>query len=191
MGVPIVVGHRYGALPFAQAYANQHNLPLVQMGTEVGDRNLLPPAELSDDRRARLERCLLDANQALVPSRFRPATLPLLLIPDREVELKERLEADEADRRISRGALGLARMYTKKVDKTVRARLYLNLDSPVIDRLASRDGPGEAAAATLLKAFAAVLASHEDGAGENDLSRALGEITGALETLLDLSNGGR
>ena len=190
IGVPVIDGHRYGALPFASAYATQHNLTLVQMGTETGDKTLFPPAELPETARSRLEGVLLEPNQALVPSRFKPAELPLLLIPDREVELKERLEADEADRRISRGALGLARLYTKKVDKTVRARLYLNLDSPVVARLAARDGAAEAAGARMLKAFAAVLASHRDTAADTDLSTALAAVTGALETLLDLADDG-
>ncbi len=191
LGVPVVAGNRYGALPFTQAYASQNNLTVVQMGTEVGDRNLFPPADLSPEHRRRLESLLLDEGQALVPCRFRPPALPLLLIPDREVELKDRLEADEADRRISRGALGLARLYTNKVDKTVRARLYLNLSSPVVERLAAHEGPAQTAGAQLLKAFAAVLASHRDTATENDLSAALDAVTGALQTLLNLADGGR
>ena len=191
LGVPVISGNRYGALPFAQAFATEGNLPLVQMGTEVGDRTLFPRADLSDERRRRLEALLLEPGQALVPCRFRPIDLPLLLIPDREVELKERLEADEADRRISTGALSLARMYTNKVDNTVRARLYLNLDSPVVDRLADGEGTAFDAGAQLLKAFAAVLASHRDTANDNDLSSALAAVTRSLETLLNLADGGR
>ena len=190
LGVPVIEGNRYGALPFTQTYASQNNMTVVQMGTEIGDRSLFPPAELPDDQRQRLEALLLDEHQALIPCRFPPSDLPLLLIPDREVELKERIEADEADRRISRGALGLARLYTKKVDKTVRARLYLNLDSPVVERLAQRDGPAQTSGAELLKAFAAVLASHRDTATETDLSSALAAVTRALDTLMDLADDG-
>ncbi|MEM7678617.1 MAG: molecular chaperone HtpG, partial [Myxococcota bacterium] len=109
--------------------------------------------------------------------------------PDRAVELKERMAADEADRRISRGALGLARLYTNKIDDTVRARLYLNLDSPVVQRLATEDSPAHGSGAAMLKALAAVLASHRDTATESDLSGALREVTRALETLLDLAKG--
>ena len=191
LGVPVVAGNRYGALPFTQTFATQNNMTVVQMGTEDGDRNLFPPADLPGAQRRRLEALLLDEGQALVPCRFRPPGLPLLLIPDREVELKERLEADEADRRISRGALGLARLYTNKVDKTVRARLYLNLDSPVVEHLAAHDGPAQMAGGQLLKAFAAVLASHRDTATENDLSSALEAVTSALQILLDLADGER
>ncbi len=191
LGVPVISGNRYGALPFAQRYAAQSGLPLVQMGTEAGDQSLFPPADLPRETRRRLEALLLEDRQALVPSRFRPPDLPLLLIPDREVELKERLEADEADRRISRGALGLARLYTNKVDNAVRARLYLNLDSPVVDRLVEADGPAQTAGAQLLKAFGAMMASHRDTANDNDLSNALSAVSRALETLLDLADGGR
>lgn len=191
LGVPVIAGTRYGALPFATAYATQNNLPLVQMGTEAGDRTLFPPVELPPEQHARLSALLLDEHQALVACRFQPPDLPLLLIPDREVELKERLEADEADRRIGAGALGLARLYTRKVDRTVRARLYLNLDCPVVRRLAGEEGPAQAAGVQLLKTLAAVLASHRDTATENDLSSALAGMTEALQTLLDLADGDR
>ena len=191
LGVPVIDGYRYGAVPFSQAFATQNNLSLVRMGTETGDRSLFPPDTLAPEQQARLEALLLDDNQALVPCRFRPADLPLLLIPDRDVELKERMEADEADRRISQGALGLARLYTKKIDNTVRARLYLNLDSPVVQRLVSREGPALQPGAQLLKAFAAVLASHGETNDENDLSGALTGVSRALETLLDLADGER
>ncbi|MEL7369417.1 MAG: hypothetical protein AAFN74_10925 [Myxococcota bacterium] len=191
LGVPVIEGNRYGALPFSQAYADQNNLTVVQMGTEVGNQTLFPTAELPAAQHERLSRALLGPNQELVPSRFRPAELPLVLIPDRAVELKERMEADEADRRISRGALSLARLYTKTIDDTIRARLYLNLDSPVVQRLASDDSPAHGAGAAMLKALAAVLASHRDTATESDLSGALREVTQALETLLDLAKGER
>jgi molecular chaperone HtpG len=130
--VPIAVGTRYAVVPFLERFVERRGGVVVQLGTHAGNQQVFREATIDDDARAFLERSLAQKGQRLVAARFAPKELPLVLVPDREVELKRRLESDEADKRISTAALGLARLYTKKVDDSVVADLYVNLDSPAI-----------------------------------------------------------
>jgi molecular chaperone HtpG len=108
------------------------------------------------------------------------------LVPDREVELKKRLESDEADKRIATAALGLARLYTKKLDDSVNAHLYVNLDSPAIEKLlAARDRAASSTGAKLLRALAALMTGGGESATNVDLSATLDEYTSAVCALLE------
>lgn len=185
--VPIAVGTRYAVLPFLERYADRRGAQVVQLGTHAGNQQVFREATVDPDERAFLERTLARPGQRLVTARFQPIDLPLVLVPDREVELKKRLEGDEADKRIATAALGLARLYTRKVDDTVVADLYVNLDSPAIVALLARRGD-EARSETgarLLRALVALMSGGGDGAPGVDLSETLAEYTAAVCALLD------
>lgn len=187
--VPVVVGTRYGALPFVRRFAERRGGVVVELGTAAGNRRVFPPAPLPADQQAFLSDMLVTPGQRLIPARFAPAELPLVLVPDREAELKRRVESDEADKRIAHGALGLMRMFTARIDASVDADLYVNLDSPAIARLLelraeiTADHPG----VKLLRALVAFVA----GAGQSTadeaegLHSALGEYGRAVCALLD------
>ena len=49
--------------------------------------------------------------------------------------MKRRLESDEADRRISQAALHLARGVTASIEDSATVSIYVNLASPLIDKL--------------------------------------------------------
>ncbi|MBI2391641.1 MAG: ATP-binding protein [Deltaproteobacteria bacterium] len=185
--VPIAVGTRYAVLPFLERYADRRGAQVVQLGTHAGNQQVFREATVEPDERAFLERALSRPGQRLVTARFQPVELPLVLVPDREVELKKRLEGDEADKRIATAALGLARLYTKKVDDTVVADLYVNLDSPAIAALLSARGDDARSetGARLLRALVALMSGGGDGAPGVDLSETLAEYTAAVCALLD------
>lgn len=184
--VPIAVGTRYAVLPFLQRYAERRGGTVVQLGTHEGNSHVFREAKLEPNDRAFLEEVLARRGQRLVAARFAPKELPLVLVPDREVELKKRLESDEADKRIATAALGLARLYAAKVDDSVAAHLYVNLDSPAIQRLLSvRDRATTSTGAKLLRALAALMTGPGEGSGHVDLSATLAEYTEAICALLD------
>ena len=60
--------------------------------------------------------------ELVVAARFQSPELPLMVVPDREVQLKERLESDEANKRMAGAALGLAPALTKRIDANLPAR---------------------------------------------------------------------
>jgi molecular chaperone HtpG len=183
--VPIAIGTRYAVLPFLNRYCERRGGQVIQLGTHDGNQHVFREAKVDEEARAFLERVLARPGQKLITARFAPKELPLVLVPDREVELKRRLESDEADKRIATAALGLARLYTKKVDDGVAAHLYVNLDSPAIERLLSaRDRAASSTGAKLLRALAALMTGGGDGPAV-DLAATLQEYTSAVCDMLE------
>ena len=177
--VPVVVGVRYAALPFCQTYAQRIGGAVVQLGTKQGNQSLFPRAELPQIQADRLRALFHVEGQEVIPARFAPDSLPLVLVPDRDVALKQILERDEADKKVSTAVLGMARLFTKTIDAGVEARLYVNLDALVIQRILAAKGPADEAraeqAARLLGGVAGLMAGRDEGAA--------GEVSGHLEAL--------
>lgn len=168
--VPVITGTRYAALPFCQAHAARFGGAVVQLGTKQGNKALFPEAALPPADLARLEALFHADKQEVVATRFAPESLPLVLVLDREVALKQALEQDETDKRVSAALLGMARLYTQTIDDSVEARLYVNLDAPVIRALLELPAaaPAEKAplAAKLLRAVAGLMAGRDEGERE-------------------------
>ncbi|MER7849677.1 ATP-binding protein [Kitasatospora sp. NPDC096077] len=188
MRVPIARGDRYAVLPFLRRYAQLRGCRLVELGSEQGNRELFrdPERPLPAEESAWLSGALADEGEQLVPARFDPPGLPLVLVPDREAELKARIEDDQADARIPSAALRLARAFTARTDGRVKARLYLNLDCPAVrDLLAAyRTGhTGSATAAGLLRSLKVIMAAAATGPAEGDLGAALAGIGTAVSAL--------
>lgn len=185
--VPVVAGIRYAALPFCQAYAQRIGGAVVQLGTKQGNQSLFPGADLPKIKADRLHALFHVERQEVVPARFAPGSLPLVLVPDRDVLLKQVLERDEADKKVSTAVLGMARLFTKTIDAGVEARLYVNLDAPVIARILAAEGPEATAraeqAARLLRGVAGLMAGREEGA-LGEVKDHLDALSGALLALL-------
>ncbi len=187
MHVPIARGDRYAVLPFLRRYAQLRDCRLVELGSEQGNRELFrdPEHPLPVDEVAWLTAALADDGEQLVPARFDPPGLPLVLVPDRAAELKARIEDDQADARIPSAALRLARAYTADKDGAVKARLYLNTASPAVrDLLAAYRGgrSGSTTAAGLLRSLKVIMAA-ANGPTSGDLAAALVGVAGAVSAL--------
>ncbi len=184
MKVPIASGSRYAVLPFLRGWGADRHVEVVELGTARGDRQVFASAPLDEAARRWFADAIGDPGDDVVPARFAPACLPLVCFPDREVELKKRLESDEADARISRSALALARAYTATIDGTVRRRVFLNLDNPAVARLLEVPPERRHPVATgLLRALKRLTAG--PGAGGYELDAALAEFTAAITFLLE------
>lgn len=184
LGVPVVAGTRYGALPFARRYAEENHAPFVHLGTREGNAHLFKLAPTDESAAERLKALFGMDGVEVVPTRFAPPALPLVLVPDRDVELKERLAADEADKRIGAAALGLARAFTATVASEVRARLYLNLDSPVLKAVLTAPPRQAQEGARLLSALCTLMVHRDEQRTGQDTSGALEQLSGALVSLL-------
>jgi molecular chaperone HtpG len=118
----------------------------------------------------------------------------VVVVPDREAELKQRLEDDENDKRVSMAALRLARQFTARIESRAPSRLYLNLDNPAVQALlrAQREGhPQAEAAARLLRSLKIIVAAQgRPWPGQRtatpgpDLNGAFTDIAGALQQML-------
>ncbi|KFA26636.1 histidine kinase, partial [Xanthomonas vasicola pv. vasculorum NCPPB 1381] len=200
MGVPVAYGNRYAVVPFLRRWAQAKGVRLVELGTEHGNRQLFHLDTLPADELAWLEQHLGDGDgEALVPARFSPQELPLVVVPDREAELKRRLEQDENDKRVSTAALRLARQFTARIEARQTQRLYLNLDNPALQALlaAQRAGnPQAAVAARLLRSLKVIVSAQgrtqpqpqpqpgSTEAGVSELNKAFGDFVEAVTQLL-------
>ncbi|MFF2042392.1 ATP-binding protein [Kitasatospora sp. NPDC058170] len=188
MQVPIARGDRYAVLPFLRRYARLRDCRIVELGSESGNRELFrdPERPLPAEESGWLAGALAEPGEQLVPARFDPPGLPLVLVPDREAELKARIEDDQTDARIPSAALRLARAFTARTDGEVKARLYLNLACPAVQDLltAYRAGhTGSATAAGLLRSLKVIMAAASAGSAGGDLTAALAGIGTAVSAL--------
>lgn len=186
LGIPVAFGHRYAVIPFLRRWTEAKGLRIVELGTEQGNRQLFQLAELPAEQREWLAQHLAD-EEDLLPARFQPQALPLIVVPDRDAQLKQRLDEDASDKRVSIAALRLARQFASRFEGKQLHRLYINLDNPAIQALlrAQSDGNANAdSAAALLKAFKVISnAYHQQESGEG-LVFALQALSQSVERLL-------
>lgn len=180
--IPVVDGSRYAVLPFCRRGAEKAGARIIQVGTREGERAIFKPEAVEPAVRAKLEALFGAQGRKIVPARFAPPTLPLVLAPDHEAALKARIEADAADKRISSALLGLARRYTETIEGGVSARLFVNLDAPIVQALLAGDGARHAEVARVLNALADLFAA--GSAHEVDAAAAFENLTGGLTGLL-------
>lgn len=187
MGVPVAYGDRYAVLPFLRRWALAKGLRLVELGTDQGNRQLFRLAELPAQELDWLGARLGDGER-VIAARFSPEALPLVVVPDREAELKRRLEDDANDKRMSLAALRLARQFTQQLEGGHLSRLYVNLDNPGVQALLEgvRSGnPRADDAAALLKAFKVIMAGQGQAGTADLLNRALVDVGNTLARLLE------
>ncbi|MDL2316907.1 ATP-binding protein, partial [Desulfovibrio sp. OttesenSCG-928-A18] len=201
---PVARGELYAVAPFLRRWVDTRGGSLVELGTEKGNRRLFTPEKLPEDELAWLRENLAHGHDAgaserhgadadaperehLVAARFMPAELPMVIVHDREAELKRRLEKDDADRRISAAALRLARNYTKEIDDSAPTRLYINLGNQAVRSLleARRQGRDTAPALSLLRSLKVIMAAGGDGMSRSlDVNAALNAFCSVLAGML-------
>lgn len=179
---PVLLGTRFAVEVFAKAYCERRRGRVEVLGTR-DDTNLFRPAHLAPEEQALLEQTFAQEDHEVFLRGFEPSTLPFIVVADREAELKRRIEADEADKRISRGVLALARNFTSKIQRHAIKRLYVNVESPLIQGLLKAKPEARARALRILRPML-VLLSHSDV--EVDIEPALAELADALITMLEV-----
>jgi len=182
--VPVLDGTRYGTSPFCGRYVERRGGEVVQLGTDAGNQALFEATRLGGGRDERVAGWFAAEDVEVVVARFEPSFLPLVLVPDREVELKRRLESDEANKRIASAALSLARLYTASIASEVSARLYVNADCPAILALFdAAEGPRQTAL-TLLKALVSMNSEWSQDGRYMDVDEALAAYCQAIERIV-------
>ena len=180
---PVARGERFAVLPFVRRYVDAHDVRLVEIGSGSAEGALFQPAAVNPDDRGWLTGALADEGEVLITSTFKPADLPLIVLPDREAQLKQRIEADDADGRISSGALNLARQYTGTIESRPPARLHVNMASDAILAIlqARHENPaGAELAARVLRGMKRMTNGVSGDPGAEDMILALDDIAAAV-----------
>jgi molecular chaperone HtpG len=180
--IPVVNGSRFGAAPFVRRCADHLGLQLVIIGTREGDSSLFERVE--SEEYETLRALFGDDETTIVAARYKPASLPVVVVPNREVLLKRALENDDADRRIAGGILGLARQHTKKIDGSSNATMYINVSSPLITRLLEAEPKVQQDSADILRSIAELTSRSNSSEIERNLGSALERFGSALERLM-------
>jgi molecular chaperone HtpG len=171
---------------FLRQWVQDRGVLLIEMGTAAGNARMFREDDLPQGELAWL-REQLAWGELVVPVRFGSPELPLIVVPDREAQLKARLEADDASKRMAGAALSLARAFTRRIDAAVPARLYVNLENRGIQALlqSHREGrelPSHAVA--LLRSFKAIMApAGEELQGQPPLVQLFSDFSEAVAAL--------
>ena len=182
---PVARGDLYAVVPFLRKWVEFRGGTLVELGTKKGNSHLFSAKKMARDEEEWLAASLCGEAEHLVPARFMPLELPMVVVHDREAELKRILEKDEADKRISSAALRLARNYTKDIDASAPTKLYVNLDNPAIKELlaAHRAGRDVSAMSSLLRALKVIMAAGGENGHLLDVNSALNDFCNVAATL--------
>ena len=147
-------------MPFAKLYLKQQGQEPVILGTKAGNERLFQDEFIAENQKNVLTTLLKRENENLVTTRFQPDFIPMLIIADEEALLKERIEDDEANKRMGNAVLGLARMYTKTIEAKAHTIIYVNIDSPVIQKLLTLPNQQQLQLGQLIRSHSLILSNH-------------------------------
>lgn len=187
--IPLVLGYRFAASEFCRQYAEINSLEFKLIGSKKVDQSLFKTANVDDAERDYLNRLFNKPKQEIHFSEFDPSTIPLLIVEDQEVKLKNKIEDEDNDRRIGSAALALARMHTSKISNEVTHHLYLNMSNALIQNIVDTQNQKSEITATLIYSIMANIGmtnEQEDGlAGVDNAVDHLETINQQLLQLLD------
>ena len=110
-----------------------------------------------------------------------------MCVVDREAELKQRIESDEADKRIASAVLSLARQFTGSIATTSALKVYVNFDCPVIPALLQASPERAQQGLTLLRPLLGLLSEHDDEGRLMPVDEALESY---CQAIVGLTEGG-
>jgi molecular chaperone HtpG len=183
---PVVHGTRFGALALCNKSAANGRGTVVVLGTSSGDQALFSDADVGADEKAALLHLFARSDCDVQLKRFAPAVLPFVVVRDREVELKRRLESDAADKRMGQAVLSLARRFTGTIANTAPKKLYVNVDSPLVQALVQASDAQRQMVMTLLAPLEALLAADT---GDAAIEPALQLFSSTVTSLLSQKVG--
>ena len=180
---PVVLGYRYAALSFCNKYGNTYNKSIILLGSKEGENLFFKKIEILDEKIQILKELFPEEDIEIIPTKFHPSYLPIVIIPDRDYQLKKRIESDEADLRITTAALSLARKYTNELNGKTSCRMYINMASPVINKIFTIEDGSKKQLTILLRSLTYLIASHNETDFPIDLVK---EFKNFNETLTEI-----
>lgn len=184
--IPLVLGYRFAAGEFCRQYAELNGISFKLTGFKEVDQTLFKPVVVGPDESEYLGGLFGKEQQKIHFSRFDPKSIPLLIIEDQEVKLKNKIEDEDSDRRIGSAALALARIHTSKISNEITHHLYLNTSNELIEHILEHRNDKSSIAADLVCSIMATMGmNNEQGGLDNtvdyleQISRQLIQLTGS------------
>lgn len=176
----VAKGHRYGVTPVVRQFCQNRGVELVELGTDLGDAEIFVRMAIDPEQAAWFSDMLgCGESEDLQACRFDPTELPFVVVPNRDAQLKQAIEDDDADRRMAASALRLARLFTNEIDEGAPVRIYLNMSSPMIQALSEAHRSGHKSAdqaARSLRSVKAFMSAGVDGAFQSDFRESLTDL---------------
>lgn len=135
--IPSVSGYLFAASSFCQKYADIYGTKIIRLGNKSADQQLLNRVTPQCNKAQYLTGLFTKPGDQVLFTEVQPSHLPLIIVEDQEVLLKQKIEQDESDKRIGSAVLMLAKLHTNKIDDAIKRRVYINLSCPLIDKLIS------------------------------------------------------
>ncbi|MCO7224287.1 ATP-binding protein [Pleionea sp. CnH1-48] len=184
--LPVVSGYLFAAASFCQKYSDYHGVKLVYLGSKEGNQQLFKEVQASPDVKQRLSDLFTEENEGLRMCEFEPDYIPLLVMEDKEARLKQKLEQDDADKRIGAAALSLAKLHTQKIDSRDLRLIIVNLNSPMIQSvLNSADNQLTQRVARMLRSYMLTMCANVSD--DIDFSQELRQFISGLESFLEVN----
>ncbi|OUS30224.1 hypothetical protein A9Q99_07055 [Gammaproteobacteria bacterium 45_16_T64] len=150
---PLVLGYLYAVSDFCRKYQFFESITLRFLGDSDNERAIFNAANPDTALKAVIERVFAMEDEEIIFSQYDPTFIPLLVIDDQDVKLKNDIESDAADKRIGSAALSLARLHAKTITKTKQRRVYINVSNPIINLLPGVDQNRQLDLARLVRSF--------------------------------------
>jgi molecular chaperone HtpG len=182
--IPVIFGYFFAVSSFCYLYAKKRGIELINLGTKQGNQSIFPLVDSSDNTQQLLEQLFCHNQEILICTQFTPEYIPIVLVEDQDVLLKQRLESDESDKRIGTALLGLARQYTQTIDDSIKRRIFVNMNSSLIHHLLGiSDNHRQQLIANMLRAFVISLSHGGESFDENQFAQEIKTFTDSLKML--------
>ncbi len=167
-GNPLVKGFLYGATNFCRKYQDWHGISLYTLGTEGSQSTILKPRDLTQKAEKDRYLALFETPKYAVSfTSFEPEHIPLLVMENFDAIVKNSIESDEIDKRISTAALSLARLTTAQDTNKKEATIYLNLDNSIIQELLKLPDNDQVNISNMLRSMLEILCSENTNTDES------------------------
>lgn len=153
LDIPVVRGYRYAVVRFCSEYAARHSLTVVTLGQADSESAIFSVKDGAPEGEDLVDLLVDPEREQPVLAAFDPPFMPIVKIPDRKAILKAEIEADEADQRLSSAVLSLARSTVEKIEDTKSVRVYINLQSPLLEKLRAMPRDLQVKYAAMIRAF--------------------------------------
>lgn len=182
-GQPVVDGRVAGHRLFLQRYFEFNDEKLICLGQD--DHNsMFPRAEADPAIEDFARRTLAQPGDELRFTTFEPASLPIVRIWNEFAEARRRFAEDEGRRRISLGALRLAKAVLEAEAGDAQSYLYINVSSPIWRSILAAEPGRQTAAAALMNSLVALLDENAGPGREKALEQALLNFLNGLNSLI-------